>query len=244
MSSVSPAWVFIAIIGLALGVATSAGADGLFDRIMQVMGISATPSQMKGVSDVIAGQIWIADLALDSRTALNTDSGFRWPVFEPGGEAVVALKGDSVVGISVTTGEVKFLHKIPGIEKLVGFDREDSDKVLVILDKEAAPLALLSLKSGQLAPLSYDPRSKDHRRMLSHVKGEERVFGTARVYVNTESKQSMEGELEWGDVYLQVGDAMPRDVSNCDGVNCGQPSLSRSGEAVVYIRASTKSNPR
>jgi hypothetical protein len=45
--------------------------------------------------------------------------------------------------------------------------------------------------------------------VLSHVKGEERVYGTARVYVKTESKQAMEGELEWGEVYLQQGEAIP-----------------------------------
>ena len=78
--------VCAAIIGIALGNANSARADSLFDRILRVMGISATPSQMKGDSDVIAGQIWIAELELGRRTALTTDSGYRWPVYAPGGE--------------------------------------------------------------------------------------------------------------------------------------------------------------
>jgi hypothetical protein len=231
------AWVYVAIIGFAMGGATTTRAEGLLDRIMRVMGISATPSQMKGDSDVTAGQVWIADLERGSRTALTTESGYCWPVYEPSMEAVVALKGDSLVRIPVRKGEVKVVHKIPGVEKLVGFDREDPDQLLVVLDKDTAPLAVLSLNTGKLTPLPYDLKSKDDRRMLSHVKGEDRVYGIVRVYVKTLSKQSMEGTLEWGDVYLQQGEATPRDVSNCDGVTCGQPSLSPDGKAVVYIRA-------
>ena len=230
--------VCAAIIGIALGDANSARADSLFDRILRVMGISATPSQMKGDSDVIAGQIWIAELELGRRTALTTDSGYRWPVYKPGGESVVALKGESVVRVSVKAREVEVLHTIAGVEKLVGFDAEDRDNLLVILDNDKAPLAMLSLKTGQLTPLPYDAKSKDHRRMLSHVKGQERLYGTSRVYVKTESKQGMEGALEWGDVYLQQGKATSRNVSGCDGVTCSQPSLSPNGMAVVYIRAS------
>jgi len=237
MSIMARAFIGVAIIGFAV-VASSARADSFFDLIMEVLGISATPSQMKGDSDVSAGQVWIADVERGTRTALTTDPGYRWPVYEPGGEAIIALEGDSLVRIPPRTGKVKALLKMPGVEKLVGFDRKDPDKLLVVLDKDTAPLALLSLKTGNLTPLPYDPKSKEHRRMLGHVKGEERVYGTARVYVKTESKQAMEGELEWSEVYLQQGEAMPRNIRNGDGVNCGQPSLSPDGKAVVYIRAS------
>ena len=227
-----------AIIGIALGDASSARADGLFDRILRVMGISATPSQMKGDSDVIAGQIWIAELELGRRAALTTDSGYRWPVYEPGSESVVSLKGESIVRISVKAREVKVLHTIPGVEKLVGFDGDQRDNLLVVLNDDTAPLAMVSLKTGQLTPLPYDAKSKDHRRMLSHVKGQERLYGASRVYVKTESKQGMEGALEWDDVFVQQGDATSRNISDCDGVTCSQPSLSPNGMAVVYIRAS------
>jgi hypothetical protein len=232
-------FIGVAIIGFALGgEASSARADDFLDRIMQVLGISATPSQMKGDSDISAGQVWIADVEDGTRTALTTDFGYRWPVYEPGGEAVIALEGDRLVRIPATNGTVKMLHKVPGMEKLVGFDRNDPDNLLVLLDKDTTPLAFLSLKTGNLTPLPYDPNSKEHRRMLSHVKGDERVYGTTGVYVKTESKQAMEGELEWSEVYLRRREAAPHKISNGAGVNCGQPSLSPDGKAVVYIRAS------
>ncbi len=226
-----------AIMGIALGNANNARADGLFDRLLRVMGISATPSQMRGDGDIAAGQIWIAEPDSGRRTALSTDADFRWPVYDPGSENIIALKVGSIVGIPVKTREGKVLHTIPGVEKLVGFEGEDRDNLLVVLDNAKAPLAMLSIKSGQLAPLPYDTKSRDHRRMLSHIKGQERLYGLLRVYVKSASKTTMEGELEWTDVYLQEGKAAPRNISRCDGVNCSQPSLAPNGMAVVYIKA-------
>jgi hypothetical protein len=194
--------------------------------------------QMKSESDISPGQIWIADIERGSRSALTADFDYRWPVYAPGGESIVALRGDSLVKISVKSGKVQVLHSIPGVEKLVGFDRKDPDKLLLVLEKDTAPLSLFSLETGDLTSLPYDPRSKDHRKMLSHIKGEERVYGTVRVYVKTESKRGMEGGLDWSDVYLQQGEAAPRNISNGEGVNCNQPSLSQDGKAVVYVRAS------
>lgn len=238
MSDRLRAFIGVVILGFALGEVRSGLADDFFDRIMQVLGISATPRQMRGESDTSAGQIWVADLERGTPTALTTESDYRWPVYEPSGQAVVALRGNNLVRVLASNGTVTVLHKIAGVEKLVGFDRTDPDKLLVVLDKETTPLAFLSLKTANLTPLPYDSRSEHHRQIFSHVKGQERVYGIARVYVKTESKRSMEGELQWDDVYLQRDNAAPRNVSNSDGFNCGQPSLSPDGKSIVYIRAS------
>jgi hypothetical protein len=56
------------------------------------------------------------------------------------------------------------------------------------------------------------------------------------VYVKTESKQGFAGVVEWTDVYLKRG-TDPVNVSRCDGVGCGQPSLSRDGGQVVFVKA-------
>jgi len=238
MSMAMRFWISAAIVGIVLGNPGSAAADGLFDRILRVVGISATPSQMKSDNEVIAGQIWTAELKSGRRVALTTDSGYRWPVYEPGGEGVVALNGERLVRISLKAQEAKVLHTIPGIDKLVGFDGDQRDSLLVVLNDDNAPLAMVSLKTGQLTPLPYDPKLKVHRSMLSHVKGQERSYATSRVYIRTESKQSLEGTIEWDDVYMRQGAAEPRNVSECDGVACSQPSLSPNGMEVVYIKAS------
>jgi hypothetical protein len=87
-----------------------------------------------------------------------------------------------------------------------------------------------------VTPLPHDRSSQEHRDIIAHVKGWERVYGGTSVYVKTEVKQGMSGAVEWTDVYLERGTG-PVNVSRCDGVNCGQPSLSHDRNRVVFIKA-------
>ncbi len=100
-----------------------------------------------------------------------------------------------------------------------------------------APLGVLSLKTGKVAPLPYDAASSDQQRMLAQVRGQERVYGDASVYVKTESKAGLSRTIEWTDVYLRRGNAPPQNVSACDGVNCGQPALSPDGRRVAFVKS-------
>ena len=45
--------------------------------------------------------------------------------------------------------------------------------------------------------------------------------------------------LEWTDVFIKEADKRPRNLSQCDGVNCSQPSLSADRRRVVFVRART-----
>ena len=72
--------------------------------------------------------------------------------------------------------------------------------------------------------------------MISHLKDWERTYGQTTVYVKEHTKKGMAGPIAWTDVYLQQGQQNPLNLSQCDGQNCGQPSLSQHGRMVVYIR--------
>jgi hypothetical protein len=208
--------------------------------VLRITGISATPSQLKGPGDEVQdGDVWVADLAHRTRLRVTRDGGYRSPVFSSADENILALKGNTVVQLPLSDGEPKKLYSIKGVTKIVGLDREDADKVLILLqDVEGRDAAgLLSLKSGQVTPLTYDRKSQDHRRMISHMKEWERVYGDAKVYVRSESKRVLSGTIGWTDVYLKKEDSSPLNVSRCDGVNCGQPSLSYNGRQVVFVKA-------
>jgi hypothetical protein len=221
-------------------VATSPSeADLSLEAVLRFLGISASPSTQKGRSDEIeTGDIWVADLERVTRHALTTGGGYRWPVFELSDKSVVALKGDQLVRIPITRGaKTQVLCSLSGVDKLVGFDRDNPDRLLVMRNQPESPLAVLSVTSEKLQDLPYDRNDKDQRRMLAHIRGEERVYARARVYVMTESAQSLEGTREWTDVYIQQGDGKAKNVSRCDGSDCGQPSLSPDGKTVVYIQS-------
>ena len=112
------------------------------------------------------------------------------------------------------------------------------DEVVVLLDGSGrSPLGVLSLKSGTVTPLPHDAKSDAERRMLAQVRGQERVYGDAGVYVKTESKAGLSRTIEWTDVYLRRGNAPPQNVSACDGVNCGQPALSPDGRRVAFVKS-------
>jgi len=63
--------------------------------------------------------------------------------------------------------------------------------------------------------------------MVEDLEGWSRTYGDKHVYVEKVTKLAMSGTIEWVDVFYSAGDAKPVDVSNCDGTNCGQPSLSQ-----------------
>ena len=219
-----------------LAFATAGHAETMVEKLLRVSGLTASPAEMRGPGDEPeAGDVWVVSPG-GAPAALTSGGGYRSPVFSPDG-SVFALKGDAVV--RVAPGSVATLQKVSGALKLVGFDGRNADEVVVLLDRGGAgsPLGVLSLKSGKMATLPYDAKSDGERRMLVQIRGQERVYGDASVYVKTESKRGMTRAIEWTDVYLRRGNQPPQNVSTCDGVNCGQPALSPDGRRVAFVKS-------
>ena len=213
--------------------------ESLLAKLLRIAGLTAAPSQLRGPGDELApGDIWIANLDQQAARALTTDGGYRSPVFSPADRSIYALRGDAIVRISVD-GASAVAVKAPGAIKLVGFDAQNPDDLVVLVDAPAgqSPMAVASLKSKTMSPLPYDPKSADERAVLAQVRAQDRVYGNATVYTKTESKQGMSRKLEWTDVYLQRGSTPPQNVSKCDGVNCGQPALSPDGQSIAFVKS-------
>ncbi|MEA2924610.1 MAG: hypothetical protein QOD25_1732 [Alphaproteobacteria bacterium] len=233
------------LIGAALFVcaATLAGAEPapanaeLVARLMSFLGISATPSQMKAPDALMAGDIWIADAGRNTRAPLTSDGGYSWPVFDPGGERILALKGSEVLEIPLAGGPARRLASVARITKLIGFDRARPGQVLVLRAEPNAEIAVLSLADGQVTAIAYDPRSSEAGTFLAHLRGEERAYGDTVLYVRKETRNEITGDvLEWSDVFVKEGDKRPRNISQCEGANCRQPSLSADGDRIAFVR--------
>jgi hypothetical protein len=228
----------IFICAAALGGAGAAPASELVGQLLSFFGISATPSQMKAPDVLVIGDIWIVDVSRDARTQLTRDGGYSWPVFDPNGARILTLKGTDLFEIPLDGGGARRLVPVPGIVKLIGFDREQADRVLVLRADPNAEIAILSLATGQVTALAYDPRSSEGSTFLAHLHGEERAYGDTVLYARRESRTEVTGDvLEWTDVFVKEGDRRPRNVSRCDGVNCGQPSLSADRSRIAFVRA-------
>lgn len=227
------------LVGLTIAAAPPAAAESLWKKILRITGISATPSQQKAPGEELTpgGFIWIGDPQAGTRRRVRDDSGFRSPIFAPNDSTIVALRTGWLWRMDVETGKGDKIHHLSTVTKLIGNDRDDPDKLLVLREENGkmGP-ALLSLKSGQLTDIPFDVQSSDDRKVLSHLKGWERVYGQTRVYPKEQRRDSIAGPVEWQDVFLQKGDAEPINVSRCEGDNCAQPSLSSDGAKVVYVR--------
>ena len=229
---------------LLVGAATLAGAGPapanaeLVARLMSFFGISATPSQMKAPDALTVGDIWIADAGRNARAPLTRDGGYSWPVFDPGGERILALRGSDVLEIPLAGGPARRLASAAGITKLIGFDRARPGQVLVLRADPNAEIAVLSLADGQVTAIPYDPRSSEAGTYLAHLRAEERAYGDTVLYVRQQTRNEVTGDvLEWSDVFVKEGDKRPRNISQCEGANCRQPSLSADGGSIAFVRS-------
>jgi hypothetical protein len=141
--------------------------------------------------------------------------------------------------VSLSGGAVRKLQTVPRVRKLLGVDTSDADRVLGLLEAPdgGSALGVLALKNGQITSLPHDRDSKTHRRMMSHLAGDDREYEGMAVYVKTESRARLGGQLEWTDVYVKQMDAAPVTFSRCDGIHCGQPALLPDGKRVAFIKA-------
>ena len=219
--------------------ATTPRREPLLKRLLRIAGLTAAPSQMKGLGDEVEpGNIWIATIGQQGSRALTRDGGYRSPVFGADG-SLYALRGETIVRVPSDGSRARPAGKVSGAAKLVGLEAAGSDEVVVLLDTPAAgsPLASVSLKGGGMRPLPYDSRSEEERRMLAQIRGQVRVYGETTVYTKTETRSGLARPVEWVDVYVRRGGGDPENVSACDGVNCLQPALSPDGRSVVFVKA-------
>lgn len=219
---------------------TSPKAKSFIDRVLEFLSISYTPGAQKGPDgDDLKGQVWIADLNGNSIRALSASGGYRSPVFVANGGDVLALRGTDVVRIPATGGDAQKLYSIDGILKLVGAGSSDPNQVLILLRNQSGNhprVALLSIATGAITDLPYDPVSSEDLQFVEDLEGWSRAVGEKRVFVKRQTREDISGTQEWTDVFLIANNHPPVDASRCDGVNCGQPSISHDGSLLAFIK--------
>lgn len=239
----APRWgACVAVLALLLvRPASSAGASGFLARVLRFLGVTVSPGELKGTlpNAPSGGQIIVVDVPSGSARVLTAAGGrFTWPIFTADGRAIVALRGDELVTVSVDKGTLIAKRVIHGVTKLIGVDRDHPDQVLVLQREPAAPVALLSLRAGTLASLPFDRNAQDQRRIVAHLQSEERVYGDVHVFVRTVTKPGAQGQglHDCEDVYFETVGAPPHALSACDGASFRQPTLSPDGRRAAYVR--------
>jgi len=210
------------------------------DKVLKILGISDSPGTLKGPGDeVVSGEVWMADLGSQTTHSVGRGGRYRSPVFVPGSNEILALSGTDLMRFSAGSGEPKKLYPVAAVTKLVGFSADDPDKVLIVQTDDASGhprIGLLSVGTAKVTPLAYDPSSSADLQMIENLKGWTRTYGNKQVYVRRQTKQALSGVVEWSDVFLKADGQEAIDVSQCNGTNCGQPSLSADGRLLVFVK--------
>jgi hypothetical protein len=214
-------------------------ADPLWSTVLQVLGVSANPSSLKGEEELTSGQIWRVGVQGGGRQRISAEAGYRSPVLIPGGPDVLALRGEDLVRLAPPSWQAKKVATLPGAAKLVGFDRKDANRVLLLRDESGGRVSVwwLSVATGVLTVVPQDPDSARDHAMIEHLQGWQRSYDGTQLYVQRVSGSSISGPVEWSDVFVKTPGHEPIDVSDCKPVDCGQPALSADGGWVVYIHS-------
>lgn len=223
---------------LCIAVPGVAQTTSFWEKVLRIIGVSATPGALKGPGDrAAAGDIWAASLVHATRQRLTQEGAYRSPMFLQQDAQILALQAEQIVRIPAYGGEVQFLYPLPGVVKLVGVSKDDPDKVLVLIRDATSRLTagILSLRDGRVTPVPHDPTSAQDQSMLNHLAGWSRVYNTATLFVQ-QSTEAGQGT----DVYMRRGQTEPVNVSMCDGALCGQPSLSHDANRVVFVKTASK----
>jgi hypothetical protein len=228
--------IFLAL-GSLIAAAASAAEESWIARLLRVTGLTASPATMRGSSnDDVSGDIWLVDVDGTHAKALTNGGRFRSPVFSPDGASLYLLRNDSLMKTPLRGGEPSQVLTVRGARKIVGFQRDNADEIVMLLDNAAAPVGVVSLSRKAYVPLPFDGTLDGADGMLAQIRGETRTYGRIRLLVRNQSRRSSVGTIEWTDIFLQRDEGAPQQVSSCNGKQCRQPALSPDSASVAYVQ--------
>ena len=211
------------ILVIALLLAAPLTAEETWVRwLLRVTGISVTSRGLRG-DEKLAGEVWVAKLSPAVRTPWATDSGYRWPIFTPNSQAVLAIRDGKIFRIPSVGGSPEDLGVVVGQVRLIACQREDPDLV-VILKGEPAELGVISLSTGDYRPAPAEQESEQNPWNWAYDRDDLSLF-----------QGRFDGSPDLN-VFVQQGDAERRSISRCKDADCGQASLSPDGQQVVYVK--------
>jgi hypothetical protein len=242
--------VFVFMAGLAVGqtqkstdtnaVAKKKQSTRFADKLLKFFGIADSPGTLKGPNEIRTGQLWVAELGSKSSRAITESGGYRSPIFIASSKDILVLKEGEILRFSAGSSQGKRLYPANGITKLVASSSDDADEVLVLQSDGSGGhprVGSLSISTGKVTQEPYDPTSSQDLQKVENLESWDRVYGEKRIYVKRESKQAMSGLVEWTDVFQRASSGETVNVSQCDGANCGQPSMSSDGRLIVFVKA-------
>jgi hypothetical protein len=174
------------------------------------------------------GAVWQLDLASGSKQRIGTTDTLSWPVAATRNGPVFALRGNQLVRLA-EDGTETAIGGDGAWRKLVG--ALPDGRILGFITAEPRPRAALITSDHVIHTLPAAETGEERAREASALQED-------RDYAN--GKQLLVGRSEHGgqgfDIFLAEGNTQ-RNMTDCGNDDCGQPSLTSDGLALLYIRA-------
>ena len=215
-----------------LDVATAA--NSFLETILRFTGISITPNQTRGNNNFNEGEIWLVQLGQsqvsESRKITHSKS-YRTPLWIPGHHLLVAMKGKQLVQMDEQGNQEKALHTLTYDTALIGFDKNDPNRVLVLRD---SVVGILSLKNWQITPVSYDENNPKDRAGLDKLTNNSREYASAKLFVESKKEPKSQGGFNTFNTIRIETNGGKNFAITCPWT-CGQATLSENAQQLLYI---------
>lgn len=210
---------------------------GSFSRMLQAMGITIAPSGVKSSGSIFQGNLWLSKIdgaGAHEPKPLTRDGTYHSPLWIPGSNQILAVKGNNLVQLEIDGSQEKMLFPLSETTTLHGFDQRDAKSVLILQEKhdDIVP-AVLSLTNGQITLLPYDKKNSEDRIAVDRLRGDNRNYDNIEIVVDRQSIFDATGTIEKiNKIRIKANQRIA--VIPCPG-DCAQPALSEDGRKLVFV---------
>lgn len=204
------------------------------DALLRFTGISVTADKVKGVDGFMTGNIWwahIEETGSSQPRQITRDGTYHTPLWIPGSLAIIAMKGGNLVSINALDAGEKTLHALPDTTALLGFDKNDPDRILVLQEAQAGVLALTS---GKITAIPYDKGNPEDRMGLDQLMSGYRDYGTAKVEIENQLRHDSRKKFQQSNT-INIKQGNNKIISISCPSACAQPALAEDGRQLLFI---------
>jgi len=214
--------------------ATAEG-NSFLTALLRFTGITATPSAVKGNDNFMEGDIWLVQIEAAKASQpqkITKDGNYHTPLWIPGSQAILAMKGDKLIQLNAQGNEEKTLHTLIKNTALLGFDKRDTNRILAL--QRPLAVGILALANGQITPLPYDNNNSKEREAFDQLRKDFRSYDSAKVSVNKKKKRDSQDRFKplFTILIEQLGG---KDISISCPSDCSQPALAENGQQLLFI---------
>jgi hypothetical protein len=208
--------------------------DSFLATLLRFTGITATPSTVKGNDNFMIGDIWLAQVSAAKASApqkITTDGSYHSPLWIPGSQSILAMKGDKLVQLNVQGKEEKIRYTLTNNTVLLGFDKQDESRILVL--QRPLTVGIFTLANGQITPLPYNDNNPKEREAFAQLRKDFRRYDSVNVSVNDKKQPSSKGYRSVYTILIEL--LSGEDISISCPSACSQPALAADGRQLLFI---------